>query len=174
MSNKPSKKKHGKRFWFWTRFSVWFLLSVITPSAIIITQYEIFSERTSTTKITGMGLIALIALGGGVFYIIKSLSDASHNPWINGMMEGLIKVILPLLGVYLLTGIIAYNLDKIRIILVVSLLAEGLALPINPLPEYVAEQKKKRKLQETIGITSDELKSIAKIAEMATEKEKVK
>jgi hypothetical protein len=174
MSEKPSKKPKTKRFWFWSRFTAWFLLSVITPSAIIITQYEIFSQRNSTTKVTGMGLLALIALGGGVFYIVKSLGEAENNPWVSGMVQGFIKIILPLLGVYLLAGIIAFNLEKIRIILVVSLLAEGLALPINPLPEYVAEKKKQRKMQETLGIGTDELRTIAKIAEMAAEKEKVK
>jgi hypothetical protein len=174
MSEKPSKKPKTKRFWFWSRFTAWFFLSVITPSAIIITQYEIFSQRNSTTKITGMGLLALLGLGGGVFYIVKSLGEAENNPWVSGMVQGFVRIILPLLGVYLLAGIIAFNLEKIRIILVVSLLAEGLALPINPLPEYVAEKKKQRKMQETLGIGTDELRTIAKIAEMAAEKEKVK
>jgi hypothetical protein len=174
MSDKPSKKKHGKRFWFWARFSTWTILSVIIPVAVIFTQYELFAERSSTTKITGWGLIALISLGGGVFYIVKSLADAEHNPWVNGMIKGFTRIILPLLAVYLLTGIIAFNLEKIRVILVVTMLAEGIALPINPLPQYVAEKKKKRKMQETIGISSEELKSIAKIAEMAVEKERVR
>jgi hypothetical protein len=173
MSEKPSKKKHGKRFWFWARFTTWFSLSVVAPAAVIITQYEIFSESQSTTKITGMGLIALISIGGGVFYIVKSLSDASHNPWVDGMVKGFTRVILPLLGIYLLTGIVAHNLEKIRIIVLVSLLSESIALPINPLPQYVAAKKKEIKMKETIGISSKELATIAKVAERAAEKERV-
>ena len=174
MSNKPSKKKHGKRFWFWTRLSTWTILSVIIPALIIFTQYELFDQRNSTTKITGWGLIALISLIGGVFYIIKSFADAEHNPWVDGMIKGFTIVILPLLAIYLLTGIIAFNLEKIRVILIVTMVAEAIALPINPLPQYVAEKRKELKIQETIGIGSKELKSIAKLAEMATEKEKVR
>jgi hypothetical protein len=173
MSDKTSKKKKsGKRFWFWSRFTVWFLLSVVTPSAIIVTQYDIFSERESTTKITGWGLIALIGLGGGVFYIVKSLSDASHNPWVEGMVKGFTFGILPLMGIYLLTGIIAHNLEKIRIIVLVTMISESIALPINPLPQYVAEKKKEIKMKETLGIGTKELATIAKVAEMAAEKER--
>ena len=175
MSKTPSnKKKKGKRFWFWARLSTWTILSVIIPAAVIFTQYDLLTERNSTTKLTGWGLIALIGIGSGVFYIVKSLADAEHNPWVDGMIKGFTRVVLPLLAIYLLTGIIAFNLQKIRVILIVTMLAELIALPINPMPEYVAEKKKQRKMQETIGISSDELKSIAKIAEMAAEKERVK
>jgi hypothetical protein len=169
MSKKPSKKKK-QRLWFWIRFILWSSFSVIIPAVVIITQYEIFTERNSTTKITGWGLVFLIAIAGGVFYIIKSLGEAENNPWINGMARGVKNIILPLLLIYYLTGIITYNLVKFNTILIVTLIAEAIALPINPFPEYIHKRREDKKVKQTLGITKEELKNIAMMAELSQRK----
>lgn len=167
MSKTPSKKKHGKRFWFWTRASVWSIFSIVIPAAIIVTQYDIFTQRDSLTKVTGWGLVFLISVAGGVFYIIKSLGEAENNPWINGMARGVKNIILPLLLIYYLTGIIAFNLVKFNTILIVTLIAEAIALPINPFPEYIHQRREEKKVKETLGISKEELKAIANMAQRA-------
>lgn len=171
MSNKPSKKKHGKRFWFWTRATLWSIFAIIIPAGVIFTQYEIFTQRDSLTKVTGWGLVFLISIAGGVFYIIKSLGEAEDNPWINGMARGVKNVILPLLLIYYLTGIIAFNLVKFNTILIVTLIAEGIAIPLNPFPEYIHQRRQEKKVKDNLGISTEELKAISQMAQRA---EKVK
>jgi hypothetical protein len=131
---------------------------------VIITQYDIFTERNSLTKVTGWGLVFLLAIAGGVFYIIKSLGEAEDNPWINGMARGVKNIILPLLLIYYLTGIIAFNLVKFNTILIVTLIAEGIALPLNPFPQYIHERRYQQKVKENLGISVEELKAISQLA----------
>jgi uncharacterized membrane protein HdeD (DUF308 family) len=167
MSTLPSKKKHGKRFWFWVRFLLWSGLAIIIPTVVIITQYDIFTERNSLTKVTGWGLVFLLALAGGIFYIVKSLGEAEDNPWINGMARGVKNIILPLLLIYYLTGIIAFNLVKFNTILIVTLIAEGIALPLNPFPQYIHQRRQEKRVKENLGISVEELKSISQLARTA-------
>jgi hypothetical protein len=137
-------KKHPKIF-FILRFLLWTILTIGVPTFIILEQYSFFKEYQSfTLKISGWGTIVLILGSLFTFYILKTLADAINNPVLKQTLNGIIKITLPLSIIFLLTGIIVNNIDKIRIILWVSLISTGIGIPINPLPQYLYNQKKKR------------------------------
>jgi hypothetical protein len=54
---------------------------------------------------------------------------------------GTLKIVLPLIIIYFLSGIIARNIDKIKLILMGSIIFETFALFINPLPEFIQKSK---------------------------------
>jgi len=138
------KKKHPKIF-FILRFLLWSILTIGVPTFIVLEQYAFFKQYQSfTLKVSGWGIIVLVLGSLFVFYILKTITDAINNPVLKQTLNGIIKITLPLLVVFLLTGIIVNNIDKIRIILWVSLISTAIGIPINPLPEYLYNQKKKR------------------------------
>jgi hypothetical protein len=137
-------KKHPKIF-FILRFLLWSILTIGVPTFIVLEQYAFFKQyQAFTLRISGWGIIILVIGAVFTFYILKTLADAINNPILKQTLNGVIKITLPLLVVFLLTGIIVNNIDKIRIILLLSLVSTGIAIPINPLPEYLYNQKIKR------------------------------
>jgi hypothetical protein len=138
------KKKHPKIF-FILRFLLWSILTIGVPTFIVLEQYAFFKQYQSfTLRISGWGIIILVIGAAFTFYILKTLADAINNPVLKQTLNGITKITLPLLIVFLLTGIIVNNIDKIRVILWVSLISTGIGIPINPLPQYLHNQKKKR------------------------------
>jgi hypothetical protein len=138
------KKKHPKIL-FTIRLFVWSVLTIGVPVFVILQQYAFFKEYQSfTLKVSGWGIIILLLFASFLIYILKTVADAINNPILKQTINGLVKITLPLAVIFLLTGIIVSNIDKIRIILLISLVSTTVALPINPLPEYLYNQKKKR------------------------------
>lgn len=137
------KKKHPKTL-FTLRLIGFILIGIIGPLLIIYSQYQMFSPRVpNSIKIHGWGIVAAIVLFGGLYYIISSLAQAFSNYAVRQIMSGISKIIVPLLIAYLLAGTIAANIDKIRIILLGSLICQAIAIPLNPIPPilYMREEK---------------------------------
>jgi hypothetical protein len=137
------KKKHPKTV-FTLRLIGFVLVGIIGPLIIIYSQYQMFSPQVpNSVKVHGWGIIAAIILFSGIYYVITSLAQAFSNYGVRQIMSGVGKVIIPLVIAYLLAGTIAFNIDKIRIILLGILICQAIAIPLNPIPPiiYMREEK---------------------------------
>jgi hypothetical protein len=136
-------KKHPKT-WFTIRLILFVLIGIVGPLAIIYSQYQMFSPRVpDSIKIHGWGIVALLVLAFGTYYVIGSLAKAFSNYFIRQIMAGLSKIIVPILLAYLLVNAVAANVDKIKIILLGSLLCEIIALPLNPIPPLIYKREER-------------------------------
>lgn len=128
--------------WFFIRLFVWVLFAIVGPLILILTQYDFFSAtQTVSQKLSGWGIIIIIIIFSGVYYILSSVAKAMSNPYFENVLMGILKVVLPLIIVYFLSGIIARNIEKIKIILMGSIIFQSIALFINPLPEFIQTSK---------------------------------
>ncbi len=128
--------------WFFVRLLAWVLLAIVGPLVLILTQYDFFSAtQTVSQKISGWGIIIIVIVFSGIYYVLSSVAKALPNPYLENVLMGILKVVLPLIIVYFLSGIIARNIDKIKLILMGSIIFQTLALFVNPLPEFIQNSK---------------------------------
>ena len=136
-------KKHPKT-WFAIRLVLFVLIGIVGPLAIIYSQYQMFSPRVpDSIKIHGWGIVALLIFAGGMYYVIISLSKAFSNYFIRQIMSGFSKIVLPILLAYLIVNTIAANVDKVKVILIGSLLCEIIAVPLNPIPPLIYKREER-------------------------------
>ena len=136
-------KKHPKT-WFAIRLVLFVLIGIVGPLVIIYSQYQMFSPRVpDSIKIHGWGIVALLILASGMYYVISSLAKAFSNYFIRQIMAGLGKIIIPMVLAYLIVNTIAANVDKIKIILLGSLICEIIAVPLNPIPPLLYKREER-------------------------------
>lgn len=121
---------------FWIRFFFWIIFAFGVPIAIIAYEYQVIDAH-SEYQLTGWGLIIAIILFIGAFVILGYLLQALQWSWVKQILGGVRNAILPLAFLYLITSVIATNIEKLQIILSVSLISEIIAIPLNPFPKWL-------------------------------------
>lgn len=121
---------------FWTRFILWFLIAFGTPIAIICYEYKLIKPGTEY-KFTGWGLIVSIIIFISLFVVLGYILQALKWSMTKQVLNGIRQVVLPILFLYMISNIIAANIEKIKIILTVTLIGEVIAIPINPFPKWL-------------------------------------
>lgn len=123
---------------FTIRLVLWLLFVAIIPIISIVDKYDLV--KNSPLKYTGWGIIAWIILfvvGMAVLcYILKLIKWSMTKQMITGIMV----VILPLVFLLGLTDLIATHVGNIKYILIVSIISEFIAIPLNPFPKMIYEK----------------------------------
>lgn len=126
----------------WKKFTVqlilWLIFSAVIPIIAIANKYDFVKEGTA--KYTGWaiiaGVIAFIVVMVALRYILRLLKWSMTKQVISGIM----LVIVPLCFLFVLTDLIANNIENIKFILVLSIISEFIAIPINPFPKMIWEK----------------------------------
>lgn len=131
MEEKDSKKI------FLTRAIAWAILACGAPVAFIGWRYDLF-RKVGTLQLSGWGMIALI-IAFAFIRVLVGYIRAGFVGWsmTKQIVEGIIKVLLPLGVLYALCIGIRANLDYFIQALGCVILCEAAAIPVNPFPEWV-------------------------------------
>lgn len=126
----------------WKKFTVklilWLVFSAVIPIIAIANKYDFVKD--GKTKYTGWaiisGVIAFIVVMVALRYILRLLKWSMTKQIISGVM----LVIVPLFFLFILSDLIANNIQSIKYILVVSMISEFVAIPLNPFPKMLWEK----------------------------------
>jgi cation transport ATPase len=138
-SHKMSRKE------FWIRFSLWISFAVIAPIGFLAWRYGLFtSSEGAKTSLNGWGILAVIILGIFFIYMIKEAKK--------GMPEGSMLVqcldgygiLIPLVLLILLLDGIKDSIAYFEEVLIVLVVCEGIAVPINPMRKWAAQNNIER------------------------------
>ena len=122
---------------FSIRMTLFLLFSLIIPSVYLIIKFDLF-HATERLKI-GIAEIIIIAIFIGVLTVlIKYYIDGLKTKYsmLKQILQGIIKLILPL-GLFLLIIIFMQNnIDIIKQALYILIPCEFIAIIVNPLPKW--------------------------------------
>lgn len=127
------------------RFILFAIFACILPFVFIAWRYELFTQ-VSKLSFGGWGLVAVIILLVFCIYVSRSIKEVLKAK--NGysmtiqVINGLTKVILPLVCVYLIVNAIGENIALFKQTMVVVIVCEIIAIPINPIPKWKSESIK--------------------------------
>lgn len=129
---------------FVIRVILWSLFSCVAPVLFIGFRYDLF-RKASSLQLSGWGIIAVIIIV--VFlYVVTKYIRAGFGQWsfVKQIIDGVIKVVLPLATVLAIAVSIRNNLDAFIQSLSCVLVCEVIAIPVNPFPEWVYKKSKGR------------------------------
>jgi hypothetical protein len=144
MSEETTSKMSSKEFWI--RFSIWSLLAAVGPVAFLAWRYGLFSQSGgSGVSLSGWGILSIVLLSIFFIYIVKKAKK--------GMPEGSMAVqcidgysaLVPLLAVIGILQTIKTNVSYFEEALIVVFVFEALAIPVNPMPKWAAQNNLERK-----------------------------
>ena len=125
---------------FWIRLPIYALFLFVIPAVFLIIRFNLF-QKISALNIGGWGIVAILIVGLGFIKMMKEVKKGLPFCYLNQVITGLYKVIIPLL---LLTFIIYFSKDSIKHILqflVVLIPSEFVAILVNPIPRWAYENK---------------------------------
>ena len=132
----------------------WVLFAIIIPILAVNHKYHLFIRTEENgVRFTGWILVAFIILFAGLYalcsYVIEAYS-VKYRTWVK-LLKGFQRIILPLILMYLLTDLIADNINDIKKVLWWIIASEIIAVIINPFPYFIYKHKNKD-LREVYGL----------------------
>lgn len=128
---------------FLIRFFLFVIFGCVLPFVFIAWRYQIF--KYDKMSITGWGFIAIVIVFFFILYLLNMLKKGMPYSMFTQCISGFSKVILPLLLLFFIVNGIKDNIDAFIQALLVTILCECVAIPINPLPKYVHDHQIKEK-----------------------------
>lgn len=129
---------------FFARAVIWSMFACVLPVCFIGWRYDLF-KKAGTLQLSGWGLFAIVIVFAFLFVLVKYIR-AGFTEWsmLKQIINGVIKVIIPLGTVLALCIGIRANLDYFIQALSCTLLCEAMAIPINPFPEWIYNKSQGR------------------------------
>lgn len=125
---------------FIARTILFCIFGCVLPFVFIAWRFEIFSNGGSHISLTGWGVIGILILFFFILYCLKILKNSIPFSMTYQILSGLIKVILPLILVYLIVNAIEGSIRQFKQALFVVIGCEAIAIVINPFPKYMHDK----------------------------------
>lgn len=128
---------------FWTRFVSWTMFACVLPFIFIVYRFNLFG-KISKIQIGGWGLIAIVIVAIFVFTVLRyiKLAFAGRYSLIGQVLNGVCKVIVPLIVAMVVLKSIQDNVALMIQVLGCVVSCEAIAIPLNPLPKWAYEMQK--------------------------------
>lgn len=123
---------------FTVRLILWLLFVAVVPIITIVDKYDLV--KNGTLKYTGWGIIVGVILFVLIMVILGYVLKLMKWSMLKQMITGIMIVIVPLIFLFLLTDLIANHVANIKYILIVCLISEFIAIPLNPFPQMIYEK----------------------------------
>lgn len=123
---------------FWIRLVAFAIFACILPFVFIAWRYSIFKKVTSIS-LNGWGLIAILIVILFVRYVAKVIEKQKRWSWSKQIFLGILKVIVPLVCLYVGLSAMKSNIDLFLQALIVVIGCEAVAIVVNPLPQWAME-----------------------------------
>lgn len=129
---------------FILRAVLWTLFAAVIPLIFIGWRYDLF-RKAGTIQLSGWGMIGIFIVLIFLIVLVKYIK-AGFTEWsmVKQVLNGVIKVLLPILVLLGLCMGIKSNIEYFTQALSFVLLSEAIAIPINPFPKWVYEKSKGR------------------------------
>lgn len=162
------EKTNKKHFWeehpksfFWVRFVLWVICGAVLPFLFIALRFNIF-KKASSLSLSGWGIIAVLIVAIFILVLIRYLKKGFgiKNVFISQCLNGFTKVIIPLGVLLVIVYISSKNLEALSQSLGCTTLCELIAIPVNPMPEWVEKCRKeenKNEQKDTIDYMTERL-----------------
>lgn len=124
---------------FIARTILFTIFGCVLPFVFIAWRFDIFSSG-GKVSLTGWGFIGIIIVFFFVMYCLKILKNSIPFSMTYQILNGLIKVILPLLLVYVVVNALEENLRQFKQCLFIVIGCESIAIVVNPFPKYMHDK----------------------------------
>lgn len=130
-----------EKMYFWIRFSVWIITSLVIPIGFINYRYQLFSK---VSKVSVSGWILLVGVIVFVFSVIliRYVLHSRKYSYFKQIVKGVVSLILPL-------GFVIYclywardTIDQLIQVLSICCLSWTIAIAVNPMPKWTYDQSK--------------------------------
>lgn len=141
--------KEHPRVVFFVRFFFWVLFALVLPILFIGFRFQLFSKQTEIV-LSGWGIIAVVILLAFVIGLLRYIRlglKKKHNLFLQ-CLNGFLKIIVPLIGMFVILYNMKNNLDYFLQALGCLIICEVIAIPINPMPAWVYESQKDLRVEE--------------------------
>lgn len=135
---KAPKKSLSPRQVFWMRMGFWALFACILPVSFIVWRFDLFSKKPS---IGGWGIVVIIIVAVFVLSLIKYVKAGMKFSLVKQVINGVCKVIIPLLVAVLMLECLKNEIDLAIQVLTITITCECIAIPLNPLPQWAYDNR---------------------------------
>lgn len=132
--------KKTKREIFWVRFGLYVLFGVVIPCAFLIWRFDLF--KVVNKMQTNIWFVIMICFMLGFFIsVAKQVRKGLKFSLLTQCLDGIGKVLLPLLIAILCIYFTKDFINEIMQFLIVVFVCEIIAIPVNPLPKWCYEHE---------------------------------
>lgn len=123
---------------FIARVILFTLFGCVLPFTFIAWRYQIF--RGTQIALTGWGFIAILIVFFFVMYCLKVLQNSIPFSMTYQILNGFIKVILPLILVLCVVNALQDSIQIFKQALMVTIICEAIAIIVNPFPKFMHDR----------------------------------
>ena len=117
------------------------LFACIVPFVFIAWRYSIFNVKDNPrVSLTGWGFVGIIIVFFFVRYMVLVIKKSIPHSLLAQVINGFIRVLMPLILVYVVIGAIQSSIELFKQALVITIVSEALAIVVNPFPQYMFEK----------------------------------
>lgn len=143
---KPTSRALTPRKSFWLRFVAWIMFAVVAPCGFIVWRFGLFAPAAEPKIIVGgWGVLVILMVSIFSLVLVSYIKQGLKGTYYEQLVSGFTKLVLPLLITYALLYIVRNSVDLFLNVLGVIIACEIVAVPINPMPEWL----KKHRTEET-------------------------
>lgn len=128
---------------FIVRVILFAIFACVLPFVFIGWRYDIFrtsNEVSPKVSLTGWGFIAILIVFFFVRYCINVIKNAIPFSMTYQIINGVLKVIMPLLLLLFVVNALENSIELFKQALVITIICEAVAIPINPFPKYMHDK----------------------------------
>lgn len=130
---------------FWTRFAIWVVLALAVPIGYLAFAYGLFTtSKGGDTCLTGWGTLAIAFACTMLLVIVNQTKKGLRwGSMARQCIDGLMALI-PLLCAIMLLDSVKGNIESFERFLIVTLVCEAVAVPVNPLRKWAEQNNVER------------------------------
>lgn len=148
---------------FWLRLSLYIIFGGIIPFAFLVWRFNLFG-KVSSISIGGWGIVAILFVAIFFIRLFKAVRKGlPYSIWTQ-ILDGIVKIIIPLAVAAVIVYLFKDLTEQIFQFLMVLIVSELIAIPVNPIPRWINDNKieqdnnNTKRLLETLGIIKNEEK----------------
>lgn len=128
---------------FLARLILFTIFACVLPFSFIAWRYHIFTTLNSVS-LSGWGIIAIVIALAFIVYVARMLKRGMPYSMLTQCIGGLLKVTLPLIILYVVVNAIKNQSEIFLQALLVVIISETIAIPINPFPKWLNDNQIKK------------------------------
>lgn len=151
--NKEATAKREKAI-FLARAAGFILFAAIMPFCFIAWRFGIFSNKENLS-LSGWGIIGIVVVSIVLVYVLRQVGKTVPHTMTGQCINGFLHVILPLGVLLLMLEGVKTRIQYFEQMIMVIILCEVIAIPINPFPKWIHDHM----VTEKLNIASETQKS---------------
>lgn len=125
---------------FWFRLGLYVLFGGLIPFLFLTFRFNLFS-KVDSLSIGGWGIVAIIFISVFFVKMMKAVKKGLPFSIFTQILNGLCKCIVPLVASIFIVYYMRDCMQEVFQFLVVVLFCQIIAIPVNPLPQWIHDNK---------------------------------